>query len=56
MEPGKCVAMTLHEQILEASADLAAARKDGKADWIVKAIRRLDDLLDEYSKEGKSSA
>jgi len=38
---------TLTERIADASAELKLARRDGSAEWINKAARALDALIDE---------
>jgi hypothetical protein len=37
----------LPERITAASRELKLARKDGSAEWIAKAAKALDDLLDQ---------
>lgn len=38
---------TLAERIADASAELKLARRDGAAEWINKAARELDELIDQ---------
>jgi hypothetical protein len=38
---------TLSERIADASAELKRARRDGSAEWIAKAAKALDALIDE---------
>lgn len=40
---------TLHERITDASVELKLARRDGSAEWIDKAARALNDLLDQLT-------
>ena len=43
----------LELRIVAAHRELKLARKDGAADWMAKAIRHLDELLDQLPREGQ---
>lgn len=38
----------LPEQITAAARELKLARRDGGADWIADAVKRLDELIESY--------
>lgn len=48
-------AKTLTERINSAAAELKLARRDGSAEWITQAAKKLDDLIDQLPRPVKES-
>lgn len=44
----------LPERISDASRELKLARKDGSCEWITKAAKQLDDLVDQLPRKGST--